>query len=592
MAAALAERRFLAEVEHPNIVKILNFVEHDGDGYIVMEYVNGLSLRGILEAAAGRQRRPPGPAAGRPGDRLRARDPPGARAPARPRAAVLRLQARQRDPDRGLGEADRPRRRVPHGRPHQPALRDPGLPGARDRPHRPDGAVRPLHRGADLDGAVHRLPRLPGHLPVHRCRRPRTCRSSSSTTRCYRFLERATAPIRTTASRAPTRWPPSSSASCARWRRSARDAAPGVSTCFTGEARRAARPSGWRSLPVPLVSPDDPGAAGRRRSARWVPRHCSRPSTPARPERRDRPATGPRAGRAGAVRRGERRARHAGGADDAFRAIGRLASGWHRGLAALAVGRQRARPPMLRGRDRDLPGELAPRLALGYAAEPSGDPTAATAWYDIVSRIDPGLTPAAFGLARARLAMGDRPGAIEAYGRIPDSSSAYEAARIATVTSCSPTTGRRGHARRPSGRDDRRRAVARGGAARPAHGRCARGGVRRAHRNGTSHDPSTPVLGQRCTTAASGSASSRRTAVPPARSTAERIALVDRANLTRPRSWWVRSGREPRTAAVLPGVRRSRSRRRQVLRGLRGRDRRRRDAPRHHAESTWAGWRR
>src|SRR5207342_546867 len=49
MAAALAERRFLAEVEHPNIVKIHNFVEHAGDGYIVMEYVNGTSLRGMLK---------------------------------------------------------------------------------------------------------------------------------------------------------------------------------------------------------------------------------------------------------------------------------------------------------------------------------------------------------------------------------------------------------------------------------------------------------------------------------------------------------------------------------------------------------------
>ena len=50
MAAALAERRFLAEVEHPNIVKILNFVEHDGEGYIVMEYVGGVSLQGHAEA--------------------------------------------------------------------------------------------------------------------------------------------------------------------------------------------------------------------------------------------------------------------------------------------------------------------------------------------------------------------------------------------------------------------------------------------------------------------------------------------------------------------------------------------------------------
>jgi serine/threonine-protein kinase PknG len=45
MVAAIAERRFLSEVEHPNIVKIYNFVEHDGFGYIVMEYVGGETLR-------------------------------------------------------------------------------------------------------------------------------------------------------------------------------------------------------------------------------------------------------------------------------------------------------------------------------------------------------------------------------------------------------------------------------------------------------------------------------------------------------------------------------------------------------------------
>ena len=50
MAAALAERLFLAEVEHPNIVKIINFVERDGSGYIVMEYVGGDSLKAKLVA--------------------------------------------------------------------------------------------------------------------------------------------------------------------------------------------------------------------------------------------------------------------------------------------------------------------------------------------------------------------------------------------------------------------------------------------------------------------------------------------------------------------------------------------------------------
>ena len=49
-AIAMAERQFLAEVGHPSIVKIFNFVEHPDSrdepvGYIVMEYVGGTSLK-------------------------------------------------------------------------------------------------------------------------------------------------------------------------------------------------------------------------------------------------------------------------------------------------------------------------------------------------------------------------------------------------------------------------------------------------------------------------------------------------------------------------------------------------------------------
>ncbi|WP_328657444.1 serine/threonine-protein kinase [Streptomyces sp. NBC_00334] len=56
MAAAISERRFLAEIEHANIVRIYNFVEHldqrtgSLDGYIVMEYVGGKSLKEIANA--------------------------------------------------------------------------------------------------------------------------------------------------------------------------------------------------------------------------------------------------------------------------------------------------------------------------------------------------------------------------------------------------------------------------------------------------------------------------------------------------------------------------------------------------------------
>ncbi len=48
-AAAIAEQRFLAEVEHPLIVEIYNFVLHDDAGYTVMEYVGGTSLKEILK---------------------------------------------------------------------------------------------------------------------------------------------------------------------------------------------------------------------------------------------------------------------------------------------------------------------------------------------------------------------------------------------------------------------------------------------------------------------------------------------------------------------------------------------------------------
>ena len=49
LAAAIAEQRFLAQVEHPLIVEIYNFVTHEDAGYIVMEYVGGRSLKQVLK---------------------------------------------------------------------------------------------------------------------------------------------------------------------------------------------------------------------------------------------------------------------------------------------------------------------------------------------------------------------------------------------------------------------------------------------------------------------------------------------------------------------------------------------------------------
>lgn len=48
-AAAIAEQQFLAQVTHPLIVEIHNFVSHEGSGYIVMEFVGGRSLKQLLK---------------------------------------------------------------------------------------------------------------------------------------------------------------------------------------------------------------------------------------------------------------------------------------------------------------------------------------------------------------------------------------------------------------------------------------------------------------------------------------------------------------------------------------------------------------
>src|SRR5277367_173786 len=44
LEVAVKEREYLAAVKHPNIVGIYDFITHGGEGFIVMEYVNGKTL--------------------------------------------------------------------------------------------------------------------------------------------------------------------------------------------------------------------------------------------------------------------------------------------------------------------------------------------------------------------------------------------------------------------------------------------------------------------------------------------------------------------------------------------------------------------
>jgi len=81
----------------------------------------------------------------------------------------------------------------------------------------------------------------------------------------------------------------------------------------------------------------------------------------------------------------------------------------------------------------ELPGELAPKLALAFAAEAAGDAATAGRYFRLVWTVDRSAVSAAFGLARACLATGDRPGAIAALAAVPDTSSYHAAAQIAAV---------------------------------------------------------------------------------------------------------------------------------------------------------------
>jgi serine/threonine-protein kinase PknG len=104
---------------------------------------------------------------------------------------------------------------------------------------------------------------------------------------------------------------------------------------------------------------------------------------------------------------------------------------WYRGKSLLAQGRPQ---DSLREFDvvlGELPGEVAPKLAIGLGYELSGDAKDALVYYDSVSRTDPLCTAAAFGLARAHLLEGDRAGAAAALERVSASSVRYAQAQLA-----------------------------------------------------------------------------------------------------------------------------------------------------------------
>jgi len=106
---------------------------------------------------------------------------------------------------------------------------------------------------------------------------------------------------------------------------------------------------------------------------------------------------------------------------------------WYNGLRELAAGNAASARGAFDAVSGALPGELAAKLALAFAEEAAGDRAAAGRYFQLVGTVDPAYVSAAFGLARTRLAAGDRAGAIAALAAVPDTSSHHLAAQVAAV---------------------------------------------------------------------------------------------------------------------------------------------------------------
>jgi len=427
--AALAERRFLAEVEHPNIVKIFNFVEHEGLGYIVMEYVGGQSLKQILTARRDGNGGEPDPL------------PPDQAV-----AYVLEiLPALGYLHDQGLLFCDFKVDNVIQTR-HSLKLIDLGGVYRLDEPtsalfgttgyQAPEIATLGPSIPSDLFTVARTLAVLcidfRGYQSTYRHTLPpqESVPVLQRYDSLYRFLLKGTAPNPDDRFQSAEEMA-DQLIGVLREVVADREGVPvsAPSKLFTPAIRAGLERPDWRVLPRPQVSSDDP-------SAGYLATITAADTTQLIAQLRAAPQHTVEV---------DLRLAAAMIVDGSFEeAEAQLAEveagdpwewrvGWYRGIAALANEHSDAARASFESVYRAVPGELAPKLALGLACESAGDLAAAARWYEIAATTDPSITSASFGLARCRLAAGDRAGALEAYERVPDSSSGYIDAQTARI---------------------------------------------------------------------------------------------------------------------------------------------------------------
>ena len=434
MAAAIAERRFLSQVEHPNIVRIYNFVEHEGSGYIVMEYVGGQSLKELRKNEDGS----PGPI-------------PAATAIAYMMEALPALGYLH---TRGMLFCDFKPDNVIHTDEQLKIIDLGGVVQMDDELSDLYGtmgyqAPEIAEDGPSIESDLYTVGRtllvlildLPGFQDPSRYAYalppaagvPIFARYPS----LHRFLFKATHP------RPERRF--QSAAEMA-------DQLLGVlrQVLATDGERRDPIPSrrfspdlgtdwgeaDWRSLPVPILRADDPAAGMLTALSTGTPAQVLA-ALDAAPTSNELQYGKVRA----LLELGDLRQ-----ASDVLAATteeedNQWRKNWWEAVVALATGDARTAKDHFAAVAAELPGELAPLLGMAVAQESAGDDGDAEGSYRVVAASDRTYATATFGLARTQQKKGDRSGAVAALQEIPNNSSAFQAARAAIVSALVESDG-------------------------------------------------------------------------------------------------------------------------------------------------------
>ncbi|MFE6385379.1 serine/threonine-protein kinase [Nocardiopsis dassonvillei] len=448
--AAAAERAFLSEVEHPNIVKIINFSQHPDPrtgipgGHIVMEYVGGKSLRELLI-----ERREDDPDAVLPPDQVIAYGLEVLRALGYLHSRGLLycdfkpdnvIQSEEQIKLIDLGGVRRmddtvsPVYTTPGYRVPEEELRGPGptvsadlysvgralavlsfrFSFMRDHPHSipPRETVPLLQRHPSFDRLLRRATHSEPELRFHD--------AGDMADQLTGVLREVLSDLEGTPHPAP-------------------------STLF-GAENPAARPDPGAHnadrmllappptdaaalLPAPLIDQSDP-AAQHLRGFQTLPPEELVPALRAMPS--PTPETLLMLVRALVTvgRQGE--------AMDVLQRFSEVVPGdwrtmWYLAVAELSTGRFRDARDHFDELYDHLPGELAPKLALALACERTGEHETAARLFRAVWNTDRSFVSAAFGLARIRLVQGDRAAATAVLDTVPELSRLHVHAQTALI---------------------------------------------------------------------------------------------------------------------------------------------------------------